>query len=484
MQFVVKYFPEITIKSRPVRKQMCRQLQTNLRRLLKPIDASVQVDAAWDHLRVSSKLEDAARQQRLVAILQQTPGIAHCLEVVEYPLGDIADIADRVAALWGPQLQSKTFVVRCKRSGQHAFRSGDVEREVGAFLFHGFASAGVDLRHPQVTVRLEIRGDRLYVVSRRLDGLGGFPLGSIDSVLSLVSGGFDSTVASYQMMRRGMQTHFLFFNLGGHAHELGVKEVCLYLWMKYGASHPVKFVSVPFEPVVAEILQRVDDSHMGVVLKRMMLRVAGDVARQLNIQALVTGESVAQVSSQTLHNLAVIDQVTESLVLRPLICSHKADIVATSRAIGTEEFAAHMPEYCGVISVKPKTRAKLDRVEAEENKFDFAVLEGVVAEARVESIDDICLADEVAPDIEILVVPLADSVIIDLRHPREEEVCPLRLSGIEVLTIPFYQLHSRFAELDPARRYMLYCDEGVMSRLHAAHLMREGYGNVCVYRPD
>jgi thiamine biosynthesis protein ThiI len=88
--------------------------------------------------------------------------------------------------------------------------------------------------------------DRFYVVLARHQGLGGFPLGTQDAVLSLISGGFDSTVSSFLTMKRGLVTHFCFFNLGGRAHETGVKEVALYLWMKYGASHPVTFVTVPF----------------------------------------------------------------------------------------------------------------------------------------------------------------------------------------------------------------------------------------------
>ncbi|HAD10702.1 MAG TPA: tRNA 4-thiouridine(8) synthase ThiI, partial [Porticoccaceae bacterium] len=126
--------------------------------------------------------------------------------------------------------------------------------------------------------------------------------------------------------KRGLRTHFCFFNLGGRAHELGVKEVAWYLWQKYGASHRVKFITVPFEEVVAEILTKVTDSQMGVVLKRMMYRAAGEVARSWNVDALVTGESVAQVSSQTLPNLAVIDSVTDLLTIRPLVTMDKNDI--------------------------------------------------------------------------------------------------------------------------------------------------------------
>ena len=139
--------------------------------------------------------------------------------------------------------------------------------------------------------------------------MGGFPLGCQDSVLSLISGGFDSSVSSYLCIKRGLQTHYCFFNLGGRAHELAVKEVALFLWMKYHASHRVKFISVPFEGVVEEILNNVDNAHMGVVLKRIMLRAAEKLAQGLHIEALVTGESVAQVSSQTLANLSVIDRV-------------------------------------------------------------------------------------------------------------------------------------------------------------------------------
>ncbi|NON23248.1 tRNA 4-thiouridine(8) synthase ThiI, partial [Klebsiella pneumoniae] len=116
-----------------------------------------------------------------------------------------------------------------------------------------------------------------------------------------------STVAAYQMMRRGLMTHFCFFNLGGRAHELGVMEVAHYLWKKFGSSQRVLFISVPFEEVVGEILNKVDNSYMGVTLKRMMLRGAAHMADRLQIDALVTGEAISQVSSQTLPNLSIID---------------------------------------------------------------------------------------------------------------------------------------------------------------------------------
>jgi thiamine biosynthesis protein ThiI len=303
--------------------------------------------------------------------------------------------------------------------------------------------------------------------------------------VSLISGGYDSAVASFLAMKRGLRTHYVFFNLGGREHEIAVKEVALYLWMKFGASHQVQFITVPFEAVVAEILEKIENPQMGVVLKRMMLRAAERVARHLEVEALVTGESVAQVSSQTLQNLAVIDDVTSMLVLRPLAMTDKQDIVDLARKIGTEEFSAVIPEYCGVISVKPTTRAKRHRVEHEEKRFDFAVLERAI-EQRV-ALDIRAMQTEelqAAPVVDEVSAPETSAIIIDIRHPDEAELAPLSITtDNEVLCLPFYRLNKAFAQLEPDRQYLLYCAKGVMSRLHASHLKESGFANVGIYRP-
>ena len=298
-----------------------------------------------------------------------------------------------------------------------------------------------------------------------------------------MSGGFDSTVAAYQIMRRGLMSHFCFFNLGGRAHELGVMEVAHFLWQKYGRSQRVLFISVPFEEVLGEILGKVDNSYMGVTLKRMMLRAASRLAERLQIDALVTGEAISQVSSQTLPNLSVIDSVTDKLVLRPLIASHKQDIIDTAEAIGTAEFARHMPEYCGVISVNPTTKAKPNRVVYEEEQFDMAVLDRALERARLIAIDRVI--EELGQDVQVEEVAeaLPGHVVIDIRHPDQVEDEPLELAGIDVQAMPFYAINNRFKELDASRQYLLYCDRGVMSRLHAHHLLSEGHANVRVYRP-
>lgn len=482
MLFVVKYFPEITIKSKPVRQQMCRRLQNNLANRLRSIGAGIKVVREWDKLTVTVPDELVGSASEITAILENTPGIAYFLQVEQFEFDDLDHICRLVLPFHETSLVDKTFVVRCKRAGDHEFSSHDAERYVGGFLNQNTKAKGVDLKTPEITVNIEIRQKKLFVVNERYEGLGGFPIGEVEPVLSLISGGFDSPVASFLSMKRGMPTHFCFFNLGGRDHELGVKEVAYYLWQKYSSCRRVKFISVPFEPVVAEILQNVENSQMGVILKRMMLRAAEQLAEQLEIKALVTGEAVAQVSSQTLANLTVIDDVTDMLVLRPLIMSDKGDIVDIARKIGTEEFAASMPEYCGVISVKPTTRARMHRIEKQESGFNFGVLEQAIANAQLINIDE--LADETLErtEVESFATPLPHATIIDIRHPDEIERKPLQIAGQTIEQLPFYQLHKAFMSREKTQKYLLFCDKGVMSKLHAAHLVEDGF-DVAVYRP-
>lgn len=483
MKFIVKLFPEIAVKSRPVRKRLIARLQTNLNIILQRIESSVKVSGHWDKVEVYYGGEDAEVRAQLIDAMKRTPGIAHFNEVEQFPLGDFDNVFQLTKQFYADALKGKTFKVRVKRTGKHDFTSIELERYVGGGLNQHTEAAGVDVRKPDLFVDLEVRDNTLFVITERHPGLGGFPLGSQEATLSLVSGGFDSIVASYMSMRRGCKTHFLFFNLGGRAHEIGVKQVSLHLWQKYGSSARVKFITVPFEEVVGEILQSVHHSHMGVILKRMMMRAGERVAERMKIDALVTGESVAQVSSQTLPNLRLIDSATDALVIRPLITMDKQDIVDITKEVGAYEFAAAMPEFCGVISDRPTTCAKRDRVEEEESNFDFDVLDRALEKAQMISIDDIVEDVNVNAEIEALTKVSENQVIIDVRAPQEVERKPLNMPGCEVMAVPFYKLDTTFESLDSGKEYLLYCDKGVMSQLHAQSLQDKGHANVKVYRP-
>ncbi|RBW66016.1 tRNA 4-thiouridine(8) synthase ThiI [Vibrionales bacterium C3R12] len=482
MKFIVKPHPEIFVKSESVRKRFIKILESNLRIIIKRRTESVAVYNRRDHIEVSASCDKYYEQ--VLEILTHTSGIHHTLEVLQTEFTDMHNIYEQVLERSGSKIVDKTFVVRAKRRGQHDFTSIELERYVGGGLNQAVESAKVKLKKPDVSINIEVENDKLNQVIERHKGLGGFPLGTQEDVLSLISGGFDSGVSSYLHIKRGSKTHFCFFNLGGPAHEIGVKQVAHYLWNKYGSSAKVKFIAVDFEPVVAEILENVDDGQMGVVLKRMFMRAGGMVAERFGIQALVTGEALGQVSSQTLTNLRHIDNVTDTLILRPLINWDKEDIIDLSRKIGTEDFAKVMPEYCGVISKKPTIKAEKSKLEAEEANFDFSILDGVIENARIMDIRDIEKeSKEQAPEVEQVTAVEENAVVLDIRSAEEEEASPLELDSVEVKHLPFFKLATQFGDLDQSKTYLLYCDRGVMSRLQALYLQEQGFSNVKVYRP-
>lgn len=485
MKYIIRFFPEITIKSRGVRQQHIKQLKKNIRRIIKEICEPARVGGCWDlvEVEVPGDASDAVLLQ-ISDALTCIPGIHHFMEVKEFPLPDFDQICQHTLDGVGDSLSGKSFAVRVQRSGFHDFRSIDLERYVGRFLLQQTDAAGVKLKNPDVQVNIQIHHDRLFVVGRRREGMGGYPLGTQENVATLISGGYDSCVAAWQMYQRGIYTHFIFFRLGGAAHEEGVKQVAYYLWQRYGRSHRVKFVTVPFEGVVEDILTQVDDGLMGVVLKRAMIRCADRIAYRLKTTALNTGEAISQVSSQTLTNLQVIDRATERLILRPLITTNKQQIIDQAKLIGAAAYAESIPEYCAVISNRPTTRAKLDEVEAEEAKLSTQVMADALANAVYQPITDIP-ADLEARQLEVDLLPVYKSttdevVILDIRPTDEVADRPLKTEGFDVQPMPFYRLHSSFAELDPQREYWLYCEKGVMSQLQARNLMDAGFSNVKV----
>lgn len=484
IEFIIKLHPEIAIKSKSVRKRQTLLLERNIKTILLRTDSNIEVNNNYDHLTICCPSEDTAIHQQLIDRLSCIPGIVHFSEMQSSTFSSLHDIYEQVAAVYADQIQNKTFCVRVRRAGKHDFSSIEAERYIGGGLNQLVASAQVKLTKPDIIVALEVRKDQLIMVRKQHQGMGGFPLPSQSDVLSLISGGYDSAVASYLMIRKGLRTHYLFFNLGGAAHEAGVREMAHLIWQKYSLSHKVKFVSVNFAPVVDQILETIDNGLMGVVLKRMMMRAASTVAEKLGIKAIVTGESIGQVSSQTIANLNVIDRVTETLILRPLIYQDKQEIIALAAKIGAEDIAKSMPEYCGVISRKPTVNAVLAEVIANEQNFDFAVLDQAVQDAKVLDIRTIDYQAEQQADVVTVLAQLpADAVVLDIRSPEETDVKPLTVAGHDVVELPFFRLASQFANLDQSKHYYCYCERGVMSRLQAVVLQEQGFKNVSVYRP-
>lgn len=421
----------------------------------------------------------------MIEVLQRIPGIHHFLEVEETAFTDLHHIFEQTLQAVSNQLDNKTFCVRVKRKGKHNFSSLDVERYVGGGLNQQIATAKVQLSKPDVTVRIDIENDKMMLIKARHAGIGGYPIGTQEDVLSLISGGFDSGVSSYMLIRRGCRVHYCFFNLGGAAHEIGVKQMAYHIWNRFSGSHKVRFVAINFEKVVAEILEKIDNGQMGVILKRMMVRAASKIAQRFDIQAIVTGEALGQVSSQTLTNLRLIDEAAETLVLRPLITHDKEQIIAIAKRIGTEDIAKSMPEFCGVISKNPTVKAVKTKIENEEAHFDFSVLESAVQNA--EYLDIRQIAEQTEKEViamETVSQLQSNDIILDIRSPEETDENPLKWENQTIITMPFYKLSSQFSELDQSKRYVLYCERGVMSKLQALYLKEKGFQNVSVFLKD
>lgn len=200
----------------------------------------------------------------------------------------------------------------------------------------------------------------------------------------------------------------------------------------------------------------------------------------MEIDALVTGESVAQVSSQTLRNLALIDQVTNKLILRPLATMNKPEIMDIANSIGTRRFAENMPEYCGVISKNPIVHGSYKRMEEVSKRFNYEVLDTAVKNATKVFVDEI--ASDVSDIGQIETVSdlsTGEYTVIDIR--QEDDIID---APCETLKIPFFKLKNEFKKLPQDKEYLFYCDKGIMSQLHAQYLRdAENYTNIKVYRP-
>jgi tRNA uracil 4-sulfurtransferase len=274
--------------------------------------------------------------------------------------------------------------VRVRRRSVQPWRSPDVEREVGTRLLD--ASRGVDLDRPEVTVAVEAYADATYLVIDAVDGAGGVPLGTQDRVLSLLSGGFDSPVATWMLMRRGAPAEFLHVQLecAQADHALAVAHQ---LWSRWGAGTlPVAWM-VDFTHVRHALLNAVDSRLRQVVLKQLMLTAADAVAARAGIPALVTGESVGQVSSQTLRHLAAIDAACNRTVLRPLSGMDKEEIIALSRRVGTHDLSARAKEVCD-LSVGPvAVGAPVEEIDAARAGVPAELVEAAVAARQVVALD-------------------------------------------------------------------------------------------------
>jgi thiamine biosynthesis protein ThiI len=341
---------EIGIKGRSTRSRMVRELVRN-------VSAVVQL-RSWSVEGGVLTLEVDGDPSALSRVF----GIAHYATATEVRYSDLADLVSRASQLLSETVKGRRFAVRARRLGEDRFTSLDVARELGAALRP--LSAGVDLESPEVEVHVDVRSRGLaYVYVNPREGARGLPVGVAGRTVALVSGGIDSPVATWMMMKRGVVPVMLNLALGREQHRRAVLEEAKVLRAWSGA-HDLRVYFVDGLPVLSA-LANVKGYLRVVVLKRVMYRLAETLARAVGAHSITTGESLSQVSSQTMWNLEAEERGISLPVLRPLIGMDKDEIVALARRVGTYDISARVPEYCAVAQ-ESTTRATPEEVDEAE----------------------------------------------------------------------------------------------------------------------
>jgi tRNA uracil 4-sulfurtransferase len=343
---------EIQTKSRPTRRRFRAALRANLHVALLSRQVEAEVLDAGGRLALVGDPDAAARAAADVF------GVHHVDITHEVAADSLDRLVDAVAARAGDRVRGRTFAVRVRRRGTQAWRRPEAERRIGTALYAH--SAGVDLERPDVTVKVLAYDDAAFLVERTVDGPGGLPLGTQDPALVLLSGGFDSAAAAWYVLRRGVPVHFVHAELACAQtdHAIAVAHELTRRWAP--GTDPVMWV-LDFEPVRRTLRAEVAPRVRQVRLKELMLRAADAVAERAGIEALVTGEALGQVSTQTLRHLAVVDRAASRPVLRPLTGFDKDEIVALSRRIGTHDLSVRAQEVCDLADGRPVATRAGDR---------------------------------------------------------------------------------------------------------------------------
>lgn len=459
---LLRYSGELSTKARMTRRRFVTQLVRNLKDALAAEGLGGEVERHYDRLFVR------VRERAGLDVLQRVFGVQSLSVVERRPVATLDDVVAEGEALYAEAVRGRRFAVRARTVGAGRSAGGprgrDVEVALGARLLPH--AAGVDLGDPEVTVRVELYEDHAYFFTASLPGAAGLPLGTESRGVALVSGGFDSPVAAWHLLRRGVELDYVFCNLGGAAHRLGTLRVMQVLARRWSYGTRPRLHAIDFEAVAQELRECTEARYWQVVLKRLMLRAAEQVADARHAHALVTGEAVGQVSSQTLVNLETIGEATRLPVLRPLVGFHKEEIIGRAREIGTAPLSAVVEEYCALVPRRPATSAKLARVREEEARMDLRLLDRAVAEREILDLRTLDPDDSGVPDLEVESLP-PEAVVVDLRTRGEYEAW----HPPGAVHLDFGKALEAHPSFRKDRTYVLYCEFGLKSA-HLAELMR------------
>ncbi len=300
---------------------------------------------------------------------------------------DMKTIKQTTVSYLSEQLsECKTFKVEAKRSDKKfPLKSPEICREVGGYVLSKFHHLKVDVHNPDCIITVEIRDKNAFVRGNNIKGAGGMPTGTGGRAAVLISGGIDSPVAAWMMAKRGIELCAVHFASPPYTSELAEMKVMELLKKVSRYSGRICTFVVPFTEIQEQIKQRCPEDLFTLVMRRIMMKISQIIAQEQNCQALITGESVGQVASQTIYALACTDAAVTMPVFRPCIGMDKDEIVEISRKIDTFETSIQPYEDCCTVFTPkhPKTKPKLEDVVEAENLLDLdSLIEKAVQNAR------------------------------------------------------------------------------------------------------
>ena len=378
-------FGELNTKGKN-KKEFIRTLFINIKNALQDF-SNLNIEMQYDHIYVGL---NNSPYEPVLERLQDVSGI-YALSLVYRCPKDVDEMKKASLELINEE-EGRTFKVKVKR-GDKAFPliSDEITRIVaGHILKNNQKNLKVDVHNPDILLSIEVRNEAAYIFTKTVLGAGGYPLGVGGKTMHMLSGGIDSPVAAYLMMKRGVAIECIHFASPPYTQQAVIYKLedLLKVLNKYQSR--IRLHIVPFTKIQEAIYDNAPESYCITLMRRMMFRLADGLAKRRNCPVISSGESIGQVASQTLQSMHVINAVTNTPVIRPLATTDKTEIIKISRKIGTYDISIRPYEDCCTIFTPkaPKTMPHLDEVEEFEKKFDYeSLIKEALANIEVEIIE-------------------------------------------------------------------------------------------------
>jgi thiamine biosynthesis protein ThiI len=362
-QWLVRY-SEIFLKSDPVRRQWENVLIANILAVMPGVHVRNERGRIWLDGDVNPDL------------LKNIFGIVSFSEVEHIRLEEIESSLPDYCRRHGIE-KAKTFAIKMKRVGIHAFSSNEKAIEYGSLLRKEFPQLKVNLAKPDKEIHIEIRDSEAYLYDSVIRAVGGLPLGVEGTLVALISGGIDSPVAAWMMMKRGCRILPVFVALSSYLDESNIVRAQKVIRVLERYQPGIELTVIPDSYLMAakeDLIKKRLEKYTCILCKRRMYRIASAFAKTTGAKGIVTGESVGQVASQTLDNLMVLDDAAEIPIYRPLIGFDKEETIRIAREIGTFEQSTSRASGCKAVPKGPSTKAKLDTILEIEGKMESSGL--------------------------------------------------------------------------------------------------------------